>query len=125
MGTPAVPDPALVPLIASMIAGSNAPNVGVMRYDMPRDAQNYLERNYVPTGNLRIPVVSVHNYWDPLVPFFHEPALAAAVAAAGASNMLLQRGVPNYGHCNFPTSLVVGSFQTLVGWVTTGVKPAS
>jgi hypothetical protein len=33
--------------------------------------------------------------------------------------------VLNYGHCNFETSLVVGSFQTLVNWVTTGVKPAS
>jgi hypothetical protein len=39
--------------------------------------------------------------------------------------MLLQRGVANWGHCNFPTSVVVGSFQTLVGWVTTGVKPVS
>jgi len=125
IGTPAVPDPALVPLITSMIAGSNAPNVGVTRYDMPSDAQNYIERNYVPTGNLTIPVVSVHNFWDPLVPFFHEQALAGIVASAGTSSMLLQRGVPNYGHCNFPTSLVVGSFQTLVGWVTTGVKPAS
>ena len=43
----------------------------------------------------------------------------------GASSMLLQRGMPNYGHCNFPTPLVVSSFQTLVNWVGTGVKPAS
>jgi hypothetical protein len=116
--------PASVPgaLIASMIANSN---VGVARFDMPPDAQNYLDRYYVPTGRLTIPVVSVHNFWDPLVPFFHEPALAQAVAAAGASNMLLQRGVPNYGHCVFSTPLVVSSFQTLANWVTTGVKPAS
>jgi len=122
MGTPAVPDPALVPLIASMIAASNA---GVTRYDITPDAQNYLDKYYVPTGDLKIPVVSVHNFWDPLVPFFHEPALAQAAASAGASGMLLQRGVPNYGHCNFPTALVVSSFQTLANWVTTGVKPAS
>ena len=122
MGTPAVPDPSLVPLIASMIAASN---IGVTRYDMPPDAQNYLEKYYVPTGDLRIPVVSVHNFFDPLVPFFHEAALAQITAAAGTSGMLLQRGVPNYGHCNFPTPLVVSSFQTLVSWVTTGVKPAS
>jgi hypothetical protein len=122
MGTPAVPDPSLVPLIASMIAASN---VGVTRYDMPPDAQNYLEKYYAPTGDLRIPVVSVHNFFDPLVPFFHEPALAGVTASAGASDMLLQRGVANYGHCNFTTSLVVSSFQTLASWVTTGVKPAS
>ncbi|HJP87352.1 MAG TPA: hypothetical protein VJ852_15270 [Gemmatimonadaceae bacterium] len=122
MGTPAVPADALTPLIASMI---NASNAGVSRYDSPPDAQNYLEHNYVPTGNLTIPVVSVHNLWDPLVPFFHEPAFRAAVTAAGTSGNLLQRAVPNYGHCNFSTPLVVSSFQTLVDWVRTGVKPAS
>ena len=122
MGTPAIPIPQLAPVIASMIAASNA---GVTRYDITPDAQNYLDKYYVPTGDLKIPVVSVHNFWDPLVPFFHEPALAQAAASAGASGMLLQRGVPNYGHCNFPTPLVVSSFQTLASWVTTGVKPAS
>jgi hypothetical protein len=39
--------------------------------------------------------------------------------------MLLQRTVQNYGHCNFETSVVVSSFQTLADWVTGGVKPAS
>jgi len=122
MGTPAVPADALIPLIRSMIAGSNA---GVTRYETTPDALNYLERNYTPTGNLPIPVVSVHNFWDPLVPFFHEAALSAKAVAAGASGNLLQRGVPNYGHCNFPTPLVVSSFQTLANWVATGIKPAS
>jgi pimeloyl-ACP methyl ester carboxylesterase len=122
MGTPAVPVPALIPLIQGMIAASNQ---GVMRYDITPDAQNYLEKYYVPTGGLKIPVVSVHNFWDPLVPFFHEPAFAKITASAGASGMLLQRGVPNYGHCNFSTPLVMSSFQTLADWVTTGVKPLS
>jgi len=118
LGTPVIPHPAL----ATLIAQSDA---GVARYDITPDAANYLERNYLPTGDLQLPVVSVHNLWDPLVPFFHEPAFAQTVAAAGASSMLLQRAVPNYGHCNFPTPLVLNSFQTLVDWVTTGVKPAS
>ena len=122
MGSPVVPAPELAPIIASMIAASNG---GVARYDMPPDAVNYLSRNYVPSGTLPIPVVSVHNFWDPLVPFFHEGALADLARSGGGSANLLQRGVPNYGHCNFPTPLVVSSLQTLVNWVTTGVKPAS
>jgi pimeloyl-ACP methyl ester carboxylesterase len=122
MGTPAVPSATLIPLVQGLIAGSNQL---VTRYDITPDAQNYLKRNYVPTGNLSIPVVSVHNQWDYLVPAFHEPRFADIVASAGASDMLLQRIVQNYGHCNFPTPLVVSSFQTLVNWVTTGVKPAS
>ena len=122
MGTPVVPVAALTPVIQGMIAGSNE---SVTRYDITPAAQNYLERNYVPSGSLQIPVVSVHNLWDPLVPFFHEPALAQTVAAAGASSMLLQRAVPNYGHCNFPTPLVVSSFQTLTNWVSTGTRPTA
>jgi pimeloyl-ACP methyl ester carboxylesterase len=122
MGTPAVPSLTLIPLVEGMIAGSNT---AVPRYDITIDAQNYLVRNYVPTGNLGIPVVSVHNLWDYLVPFFHEPALKKLATDAGASSMLLQRTVGNYGHCNFETSVVVSSFQTLANWVTTGVKPAS
>ena len=122
MGTLAVPNAALAPIIGAMIAGSN---VGVARYDMPSDARNYLDHNYVPTGNLQIPVLSVHNSWDPLVPFFHEPALAGAAGAAGRADNLVQRGVANYGHCNFPTPLVVSSFQTLVDWAESGIKPAS
>ena len=122
MGTPAVPFAALTPLIQGMIAASNQK---VERYDITPAAQNYLDQTYVPTGNLQIPVVSVHNFWDPLVPYFHEPALAQAVASAGATSMLLQRGIPNYGHCNFSTPVVVSSFQTLTNWVSTGIKPAS
>ena len=122
MGTPAVPAAALTPLIASMINGSNA---GVARYDSPVDAQNYLQHNYTPTGNVSIPVVSVHNLWDPLVPFFHEPALGAAAITAGTTGNVLQRAIPNYGHCNFGTPLVISSFQTLVNWVRSGDKPAS
>jgi predicted esterase len=122
MGTLAAPIPGLAPVIQGMIAGSNQ---SVTRYDTTPAAQNYLEKNYAPSGNLQIPVISVHNLWDPLVPFFHEPALAQTVAAAGAGSMLLQRAVPNYGHCNFPTTLVVSSFQSLVNWVSTGTKPAA
>jgi hypothetical protein len=122
-GTLAIPFPFLAGTIEAMIAASNDK---VTRYDITPDAQNYLARNYTPTGNLQIPVVSVHNLWDPLVPFFvNEPALAQTVAAAGASGMLLQRAIPNYGHCNFTTSTVVSSFQTLVDWVASGIKPAS
>jgi pimeloyl-ACP methyl ester carboxylesterase len=122
MGTPALPFPGLASTIESMIAASNQ---AVTRYDITPDAQNYLDRYYAPTGDLRIPVVSVHNLWDPLVPFFHEAVLGGIANDAGSSNMLLQRAVPNYGHCNFSTPLVVSSFQTLAQWVTTGVKPAS
>lgn len=112
MGTPVAPVPQLVPIIASMIAASNQT---VARFDITPDAANYLDKYYVPSGNLPIPVVSVHNLWDPLVPYpIHEPPFAQAVTDAGSSAMLTSQAVPNYGHCNFPTSLVLDSFKKLV-----------
>lgn len=121
-GTLASPSPTLEPVIKAMIAGSN---IGVKRYDTTPDAANYLNHNYVSDGNLQIPVVSVHNMFDPLVPAFHESKFADAVTRAGRTGNLLQRTVTAYGHCSFTTSVVVSSFQTLADWVTTGVKPAS
>lgn len=121
LGTPVVP--ALAPVLAGAIAGSNA---GVQRYTSPPDAQNLLAKYYVPTGDLEIPVITVHNLFDYLVPYFHEPAFGQIVQAAGSSDMLLQRAVPDYGHCSNPAlgSAVLQSFQDLVTWVSTGEKPA-
>lgn len=122
LGAPVVP--ALAPVLQAMIAGADA---GVDRYATTPDARNYLERHYVPTGELAIPVITVHNRWDYLVPLAHEDAFRQAVAAAGDSDMLLQRTVPDYGHCSNAAlrTRVLQSFGDLVGWATTGVRPAS
>jgi hypothetical protein len=118
LGTPVIP--AYSSLLAAMIAGADA---SVPRYDMPPDARNYLDSYFTPTGRLAIPVVTVHNYWDYLVPFFHEEVFGTMVGSAGASSMLAQLPVFNFGHCNFDTPLIVSSFQGLVNWTKTGVKP--
>jgi hypothetical protein len=122
LGSPVVP--ALTPLLTNLIAGANA---GVERFTSPPSAQNLLARYYVPTGDLEIPVITVHNLWDYLVPYFHEPAFQQIVQSAGASDMLLQRAVPDYGHCSNTAfrNTVVQSFLDLVTWESTGVKPAS
>ena len=122
LGTPVVP--ALAPVLSATIAGSNA---GVERYTSTPAAQNLLTKYYVPSGDLEIPVITVHNLWDYLVPYFHEPAFQEIVQSAGASDMLLQRAVPGYGHCSNTAfrNTVVQSFLDLVTWASTGEKPAS
>ncbi len=118
LGTPVgLPAVLLTPMIA-------ASNTSVVRYTMPPSAANYLANNFTPTGNLRMPLLTVHNTWDPAVPLMHEVELARIVQAAGTSNMLLQRQVPLYGHCVVPAPVVAGAFTDLVGWANTGVKPA-
>ncbi len=118
LGTPV----GLPPIILnSMIEASND---SVVRYIMPPSAENYLARNFTPTGELRTPLITVHNTWDPAVPLLHEVELAKVVQAAGASSMLLQRQVPLYGHCVVPAPVISTAFADLVSWVNTGVKPA-
>ncbi len=119
LGTPV----GLPPIILqSMIAASND---SVMRYSMPPSSVNYLTRNFTPSGVLRIPVLTVHNVWDPAVPIIHEVELAKAVQAAGASSMLLQRQVPIYGHCVVPPQVITTAFTDMVGWANSGLKPTS
>lgn len=109
------------PLIPTLIAASNA---GVRRYETTPDAANYLDRHYQPTGELEIPVLSVHAQWDYLAPSFHGDALREIVDAAGAGDMLVVRDIQRYGHCSaFTTDEVIGWFQELVAWSEGGATP--
>ena len=86
-------------------------------------ALNYTARNFTPSGALAIPTISLHNRWDPLVPFFHEPMLASRVTAAGAGGLFLQRTKAEYGHCNFTVAEQIQAITELASWVETGNKP--
>lgn len=115
--------PVLPPsLLAPLLAGANA---GVMRYVMPSPVRNYLSHYFTPTGDLRIPVLTVHNLWDPVVPDgIHETLLLQLAGAKGATGNLLQRKYPAFGHCAIPATETLRGFHDLVGWVTTGTKPS-
>jgi pimeloyl-ACP methyl ester carboxylesterase len=98
-------------------------NAGVDRFEATPDARNYLEHWYLPKGDLKIPVLTLHTTMDPVVPLFHEPAYAAIVDAAGKSDFLVQRVIDRYGHCAFSTQEQIDAFQDLVNWVEKGVVP--
>jgi len=112
--------PGLLP--DAVVAGIN---YAAGRFTATPDAINYLDHYYAPSGDLRIPTVSIHTTRDPLVPFFHEAEFAAAVSSKGASARLLQRSYDTFGHCAFTTSQMVDAFQAMEGWVSTGNKPAN
>jgi dienelactone hydrolase len=116
--------PLPAPLTAAVSALVPASNGTVGRYTFGPSAENYLSHHFTPTGDLRVPVLTLHNAWDPAVPAFHEQLLLQAVQAAGATDMLLQRLVPSYGHCAISAQQVLQNFSTLTTWVESGVKPA-
>lgn len=96
---------------------------GVARFDGDRAAFNYYQRNYTPSGDIGIPVVTLSTTRDPWIPAFHESLFASAVAAAGHSDLLLQLPIDRWGHCSFTVPEAQVAFAKLVQWVESGVKP--
>jgi pimeloyl-ACP methyl ester carboxylesterase len=106
---------------ARVYAGSRddvALNAGVTRVAADPAASAAIRAGFETTGQLGVPVVTLHTTGDPIVPFAQEPAFAARVQAAGAAAQLTQIEVARYGHCTFQESEVLGAFSTLVERVT-------
>ncbi len=76
------------------------------------------------TGDLRIPMLTLHTLGDLFVPFHMEQEYARRVAARGRSHNLVQRATRDYGHCSFTPAELVAGFSDLVKWVEGGVTPA-
>lgn len=98
-------------------------NAEVGRFRADPAAENYLTHWWEPSGRIAKPFVALHTSRDPLVPVRSADVFAAKVAAAGASEYLLQRTVPAFGHCGFGAADIPLGFQALVSWVRSGTKP--
>ena len=86
-----------------------------------------LEHNYTPTGDLRIPALTLSTPRDPFVPGFHRIVYGQSVAANGSADLLVQRSVSGvfagYGHCTFTPEELTKALFDLVLWGESGVKP--
>ena len=112
------------PLVPGFVLG--AINATVDRFESTPDAEKYLMKYYQPTGDIEIPVLTLHNLLDPVVPILHETMYEQIVASAGKSDLLVQRTItsPAYGHCNFEVATMVQAFLDLVNWAENGVTPS-
>jgi pimeloyl-ACP methyl ester carboxylesterase len=108
-------------------------NAAVERVSSTPSAEQYVERFYEPTGELEIPVLTLHTTRDPVTPAWHEELYRNRVAAAGASNNLRQWLVPGFGHCNAAgttpdpafTIATVQALLALTAWAELGVDPGN
>ena len=76
------------------------------------------------SGELPIPVISLHTIGDLFVPFSMEQLYARRVAEQGRSELLVQRAIRDHGHCTFLVAEEERAFADLVNWVEQGVRPA-
>ena len=111
------PDPATNAYLSGLL------NSGVERFEADRSALQYYQRNYTPTGEIDIPVLTLHTTRDPAIPYSQEVLFAETVAAAGRAAQLVQRPIDRWGHCAFTPSEVDSAFTDLVGWVNSGQRP--
>jgi pimeloyl-ACP methyl ester carboxylesterase len=83
-------------------------------------AAAYLEHNITFTGQLQMPVLSMHTTGDGLVVPENEQAYRSAVGRAGDQPLLQQVFVHRAGHCTFTPAETVTAAKVLLNRISTG-----
>ena len=88
-------------------------NAGVARFTADPAALAAVAE-FETTGNLQVPIVTLHTTGDPIVPFEQQSVYAAKVERAGSTPRLRQIAVERYGHCSFEASELLDAFSGLM-----------
>lgn len=97
-------------------SGSNdddALNAGVARFSGNQAAVDEIAARYQTTGNLRIPLVTMHTTGDPVVPYDQTDLYKVKVDAQGRSDYYDNIRVEAFGHCTFTQFEILQSFGRL------------
>jgi hypothetical protein len=89
-----------------------------------------------PTGEIRVPTITLHTTEDPLVLVQNESLFAGRVQAANRQGRLLQLYVTppktfsapapyGAGHCNFTAQQRLATIELLDTWVRSGARPSA
>lgn len=100
-------------------------NDGVRRYRADPRAAAWLSRWYTPDGDLRHPLLDLHDTRDPLVPASGVFDYALIVQRAGNADNFVQQYVNREGHCVFTPAEIGRAFDELTRWIDAGKRPAS
>lgn len=112
-------------------------NAKVQRLEADPSAVANARQWHQATGRFRVPLVTIHNRIDSLVPYAQSEALGRIVKAAGNGKRLVQYTVPGtkaplpvggvegYTHCGFSPEQSAATWEALRIWVETGKRPAA
>jgi pimeloyl-ACP methyl ester carboxylesterase len=89
-----------------------------------RDGYETFARGMEVTGDLAMPVLTMHTNGDGQTPIDQAQILRRRVEAAGRSDRLVQRVIEDPGHCGFTTGEQEAAFDALTAWVERGIRPA-
>ena len=88
-------------------------NRGVQRHTADPVALASLAR-FQTSGNLRVPITTIHTTGDPIVPFNQSELYGEKVGRAGTPALLTHNTIERYGHCAFQGVEVLSAFTTLM-----------
>ncbi len=88
-------------------------NAGVQRFTADPAAVAALAR-FQTSGNLQVPLTTLHTMGDEIVPFDQSRLYGEKVSQAGKSELLSQNPIDRHGHCTFQALEVLSAFTTLI-----------
>lgn len=100
-------------------------NRGVERFSADRSAERDLSFDSDLTGDIHLPVLTMHAIDDPTAFVQHESAYRESVAGAGNRNRLVQTFTRENEHSALSDSEYATVIQALDRWVGTGTKPSA
>jgi hypothetical protein len=90
----------------------------VERFAADQAALSHVRAQYETSGRLEVPLVTLFNTQDPIVPIFHRELYQAKVEAAGTEAFLTQlTSSVTFGHCTFAPGEAESAFALLVSEV--------
>jgi hypothetical protein len=98
-------------------------NAGVFRAGFNREAIEWLNRAYNPTGDVEIPTITMHTIGDGLVIVENEHEYREEFAEERDQRKLFQIYTNAGGHCQFSNSELAAAFEALVNWVEKKERP--
>jgi pimeloyl-ACP methyl ester carboxylesterase len=104
--------------VYSGLTRSRLLNRRVERFSADQTALDNIESNYQTSGNLTVPLVTVHTTGDEVVPYWHESLYRQKVLNNHASSLYTHIPIARYGHCNFNVIEILAGFGILLLNVT-------
>lgn len=89
-------------------------NRRVERFSADQVAIENINTNYQTTGNISVPLVTIHTTGDEIVPYWHETMYRDKILKNGAGSLYTHIPVFRYGHCNFELIEVLAGFGILL-----------
>jgi pimeloyl-ACP methyl ester carboxylesterase len=95
----------------------NDPEEGVERFSADQAALDEIETHYQTTGQLSVPLVTLHTTGDPVVPYWHATRYLSKTVAAGHSDLHAHFEVKRHGHCSFEMAEILDAFDHMLAMV--------